>query len=290
MNNSTIRRLFALTSEQAEQFWPIYLQKLSRSIRLQRQAVNFRHYADMLADSPNRDGYSLKDRVKWWAKDSYFVTIDTDAENWQTIREYGEITKSHLWKYEPNGEQNSRYGCFRNIDQNSTLNLFYAQTVPLFEQFVKQALDKVNATSDNSNNSNTEGNEKMTIKQKAANTANSLVNLNVDAAKNAAFISMGTVANTLVAEKVAPHMPLIIRGQAKKPTGRLLMANVFAAGVKQFAPENEKLALVADAMVNEAMLSVFNGFDIEGLTKQLLEATSGQLETLTGQTSQGESK
>lgn len=284
----SIKALMGLSQEQTEAFWREYFHLIAKSINLSSVPKNFDEFEALLKMQPNRHGYSLPERVKYWGKNAWFVTIDTDVEPYENINQNTRVDRHQLWQYNDFGDS-SRYGKFRNAESGEDLNLFYVQCIPLFDQFVKKAVDKAKQTSDNVNTENNEGDSEMSIKQKATQTATGLLATNVDAAKNAAFINMGRVGNTIIAEKVAPRMPLVIRGQAKKPAGRLLMANLFAAGIKQFAPENEKLQLVADAMVNEAMLSVFDGFDIEGLTKELLSATAGQLETLTG-SSETESK
>lgn len=84
---------------------------------------------------------------------------------------------------------------------------------------------------------------------------------NKNAAKHTGRIAVGKTATDLLMDKVVKRLPFFARffkGKKVKNNelARLAVAEAALAAQMQFAPDNEKLATVAEAMVEEAMASV----------------------------------
>ena len=98
------------------------------------------------------------------------------------------------------------------------------------------------------------------------------VNANVDAAKTAASITAGKTLNKIVADKVTPQLPLMVRGYAGTPLGTVVIANVADFAVKQFMPHNEKANIATDAMMQAAMVELLGSFDLEKIVNEVVSS------------------
>ncbi len=101
------------------------------------------------------------------------------------------------------------------------------------------------------------------------NTASKLKDKNVAAAKQAAKLEVGTAANKILANKIHKHLPMMVRGYSDHPIFPVVMANLFAGLIEQFAPENAKVTLVSNAMLDAAMLGFIQSFNISELIEDL---------------------
>jgi len=95
---------------------------------------------------------------------------------------------------------------------------------------------------------------------------------NVGAAKVAASITAGKALNRLVAEKVAPQLPLMVQGYAKTPVGTVVLANIADFAIKQFMPGNVKANLASKAMMEAAMVELMGSFDFETLVNEIVNS------------------
>ncbi|QFR57593.1 hypothetical protein CPT_Slocum_013 [Serratia phage Slocum] len=106
-----------------------------------------------------------------------------------------------------------------------------------------------------------------------------VVELNKSAALSAARITAGKIAIKNVTKIVGGKLPLMVRGYADTAIGQLVIANIVKFAVDQYAANNKNAVLVADAMVEGAMIAALEGLDIEGLIDGLLKGVN--LDSLT---------
>lgn len=107
-------------------------------------------------------------------------------------------------------------------------------------------------------NSTTQGN---TVMSKLANIAT----VNKSAAITAAKLEAGKIALKQVSKVVAPRLPLMVRGYADTPMGRVVMANVLHFVVTNYASQNKTAVLVSEAAIESAMLEMLQSFNIDEL-------------------------
>ncbi|MCP3899149.1 MAG: hypothetical protein GY707_05445 [Desulfobacteraceae bacterium] len=114
-----------------------------------------------------------------------------------------------------------------------------------------------------------------TIKHKKESKMNTVLDKMLDANKESAVrsakVEMGKAANKLVLEKVTPQLPMMVRGYADSPLAELIVGNVVAGLLIQFAPGNEKAQVLSDAMIAAGVQVALETFDIPGLVSDLLE-------------------
>lgn len=108
-----------------------------------------------------------------------------------------------------------------------------------------------------------------------------VVDTNKSAALLTAQIGVGQAANKSVSKLIKKQLPVMVRGYAEEPIGKLVIANLVNFAVQQYAGENKKAVTVADAMVQSAMLDMLNQLDVEELVEKFLdEVPSGKLDNL----------
>lgn len=104
------------------------------------------------------------------------------------------------------------------------------------------------------------------------NKVKKVVNTNVDAAKVAASITAGKTLNKVVADKVTPQLPMLVRGYANTALGRVVIANIADFAVKQFLPTNEKAQIASKAMMEAAMVELLESFDFESIVNDIVSS------------------
>lgn len=97
---------------------------------------------------------------------------------------------------------------------------------------------------------------------------------NRELAKSAAYIEAGRIVNNKLQQLVAPKLPMMLRGYADTPFGRLAMANLLMVGVQRFKPDNAQLQKLAYAAVTESYGAVLRDFNIEGVIDSFLKDSS----------------
>lgn len=117
------------------------------------------------------------------------------------------------------------------------------------------------------NKSNTTG----TIMASVQNTASKTLDANKTAAKLGLQVGVGKAANKVAVDLVKGQLPMMVRGYAETPFGKLVLANIAQVAVHQFANSNPKAVIVADSMVQAAMLDIVGMVDVEGLIDGLME-------------------
>lgn len=135
--------------------------------------------------------------------------------------------------------------------------------------------DQTNTTSNTPSSTTNESEGKSKMAQSIKATAAATVSTNKDAALLAAKVAVGKAGNKLVIQAVKPKLPMIARGYADTVFGSLIAANIAQVAVNQFMPDNRKAKVVADAMVQAAMLDVLGEIDIEGMMDGMLTKVKG---------------
>lgn len=107
-----------------------------------------------------------------------------------------------------------------------------------------------------------------------AQTAGIALNANKDLAKTAAYLEAGRITNNKLVKLVAPQLPMLLRGYAETPIGKLAIANMLLIGVQKFKPENQQLSKLGYAAVTQAYAELFESFDIEGVINGFLKDSS----------------
>lgn len=128
--------------------------------------------------------------------------------------------------------------------------------------------NKINRTGAIANNSST--NKGSTNMSNVKNTATVVAAKNKSAVVAVAKLEAGRIAIKQVSRVVTPKLPMMIRGYADSEIGRLVMANLFNFAVTQFAANNQNAQLVADAMLEGAMLEMLQKFNFEEMINEVV--------------------
>lgn len=109
-------------------------------------------------------------------------------------------------------------------------------------------------------------------------TVNSVVDANKEAVKIAGKLAVGKAANLTLLRKVTSKFPWYAKlfGKAKElesnPLAKLASAEIVIALSKHFAPNNEKLRYLSEAMLQEAMVDVVtNSTQLESVINELTD-------------------
>ena len=118
-----------------------------------------------------------------------------------------------------------------------------------------------------------------------AQIAGVALNANKDLAKSAAFLEAGRIANNKLVAVASSQLPLMARGYANTPVGKLVLANLLLISVQKFKPDNATLAKLGYAAVTQAYAELIQSFDIEGVIDGFLKDTRiaqvlGSLDTI----------
>ena len=87
----------------------------------------------------------------------------------------------------------------------------------------------------------------------------------------AAKLEAGNVLNKTIISKITPKLPFLLQGFAKHPAAEIVLANVAAMAIRQFAEGNEKLNKMADLMVGAAAVNTLSQFNIQEMVEDLLK-------------------
>lgn len=168
-----------------------------------------------------------------------------------------------------------------SVVPNKSEKLWYgSEYIPLFANYVKKALDMCEPVKESKKES------KPKEKNRMKNLFDKAVNVNKDAAKQAAQLTTGKAANQLLIKRLMGTMPWYARlvsrkeGMADNPIAKLIAANIASVLGENFAGGNSKISYVTDAMVQDAMLDLSYNSDLvkdllnqlEGLVPSFIEA------------------
>jgi hypothetical protein len=108
------------------------------------------------------------------------------------------------------------------------------------------------------------------IKEKEMNQMTRVMNQNIDAAKDGALIAAGKTLNTVVKGRIAEAAPRKYRKLINHSIADIVVANVASFAVQNFAAQNQKAVLAADAMMRAAMVEFISSFNFEKIITDTL--------------------
>ncbi|ATN93422.1 hypothetical protein [Pseudoalteromonas phage J2-1_QLiu-2017] len=98
---------------------------------------------------------------------------------------------------------------------------------------------------------------------------------NVEGAKQGAKIKVAEDANAVLMKLVKPQLPMMVRGYADTPLGKVVLANLVVMAVSQFASNNKKAEVISQAMIDVAYADLFRGIDIQGMIEEIVGQFKG---------------
>ena len=113
--------------------------------------------------------------------------------------------------------------------------------------------------------------KKDTFMSKIKSNLTTAVAQNKEALIVAAKLEAGNVLNKTIISKITPKLPFLLQGFAKHPAAEIVLANVAAMAIRQFAEGNEKLNKMADLMVGAAAVNTLSQFNIQEMVEDLLK-------------------
>ena len=108
--------------------------------------------------------------------------------------------------------------------------------------------------------------EKVEIMSKV----NAVVNVNKTALVTAAKLEAGKIGLKQMSKLVQPAIPMMLRGYADTAMGRVALANIFHFAASNYAGGNDKVKVVADAMLEAAMIEFVGSFNIEEIFEKVI--------------------
>lgn len=103
------------------------------------------------------------------------------------------------------------------------------------------------------------------LKQACSSALSNVVDNNKAAAVDAGFLTAGTIANNQFSKVASKHLPMLVRGYADTPFGKLVLANAAQMLVQHFKPNHKTAARLTEAMMTSAMAEVIGSTGIEDL-------------------------
>lgn len=113
--------------------------------------------------------------------------------------------------------------------------------------------------------------KEVTMTNKITAIASGIAASNFSAAKTAAVMEAGRIANVEITKVLAKRLPMMVKGYADTPAGRLIVANLAGVALQQFRPDDARLKALVDAMQVQAYQELLQTIDIEGFIDGLLE-------------------
>ncbi len=114
---------------------------------------------------------------------------------------------------------------------------------------------------------------------KPSETLSTMVDANKDAGKDSAKIIAGNILNQHVNEVLVKNLPtgvkLLAGSYLESNVGKALISNAVAGILIHTMPNNEKVALAAEAMIKSASLQLASSFNIEDMVNELLSKVPG---------------
>lgn len=108
-----------------------------------------------------------------------------------------------------------------------------------------------------------------------------IIEQNKDGAIQAGKLEAGRTVNQQLGAVMAKSLPLMVRGYAQTELGHLVVANLFALAVQNFASDNKVAMALAESAVNSASYELLRGLDIPKLIDDVVKGVpSAQLGSL----------
>lgn len=112
------------------------------------------------------------------------------------------------------------------------------------------------------------------LKENEKMSMNTIVKANTTAVKNGALISAGNTLNSVVKNKLVSTLPKKYKKIAESPLADIVVANIAEVAVQQFAATNPKARMATQAMMEAAMVNLFNSFNFEKIIAEVLESVN----------------
>lgn len=135
---------------------------------------------------------------------------------------------------------------------------------------LEEVAPAVTETVVNPNNFETGALQMNTIKS----TATAIVAANKNAAVNAAKLEAGSIVLKKVSGIAASKAPFMVRGYVDTAVGRVVIANLLNFAVSQYAPNNRKAVIAADAAMQAAMLELVQSFNVGEMIDEVLKGVN----------------
>lgn len=113
-----------------------------------------------------------------------------------------------------------------------------------------------------------------TISLLSSNGIDKLIETNKTTAISAAFLEAGKLANGQVVKLAGKHLPVMLRGYADTPLGRLVIANVANIAAQKLRGNDPRLQKLTKAMMVHAYQELYAEFDLEAMLEDLLQNSS----------------
>lgn len=118
--------------------------------------------------------------------------------------------------------------------------------------------------------SSKQGKSVSNIKQACGTALANVVENNKSAAVDAGYLTAGTIANNQFSKLASKHLPVLVRGYADTPLGKLVLANAAQMLIQHFKADNKTANRLTDAMMTSAMAEVIGSTGIEDLIDSFL--------------------
>ena len=93
---------------------------------------------------------------------------------------------------------------------------------------------------------------------------------NMQLGTSAAFLEAGRIANNQISSVAASKLPMLMRGYAATPLGRLIIANIAALAAEHFRADDKRLKRLTNAMTVSAYQELLQTLDIEQFIEDLV--------------------
>ena len=93
---------------------------------------------------------------------------------------------------------------------------------------------------------------------------------NMQLSTSAAFLEAGRIANNQISNVAASKLPMLMRGYAATPLGRLIIANIAALAAEHFRADDKRLKQLTNAMTVSAYQELLQTLDIEQFIEDLV--------------------
>ena len=94
---------------------------------------------------------------------------------------------------------------------------------------------------------------------------------NKDAGLIAVQIETGNVVIKQITKRVAPKLPMMVRGYADHPLFEVAVANTLNMALKQYRPNDKRAIYVADAVMQAAAVTAIQALNINELINEVLD-------------------
>lgn len=116
--------------------------------------------------------------------------------------------------------------------------------------------------------------QQPTKEKQMTNFTDKVINVNTATATDAAFLEAGRIANNQAVKFASKTLPLMVRGYADTPVGKLTLANAAVLAAAQFRPNDKRLTKLTQAMLVVAWQELYQSFDIEEMIDSMLDNKS----------------